>query len=94
MRKDVDWSIIEREEATSGGATAGTLPAEGETIAMKEKKVRRNKNKDVYVERKKKPKAGEEAVEEEVIPEPEPEIAKEDLVGDDAYPYLTIGLIG
>lgn len=65
----------------------------------KERKLRRNKKKDEYVERKKRPLPGQEETvsEEEPVVVEEPvveEVNREDLVGDDAYPFLTIGLIG
>lgn len=66
--------------------------------AKKEKKGRRNKNKDVYVPRKPKPAPGQkvelEEPEEEPEPVVEPEVPREELTGDDAYPFISIGLIG
>lgn len=51
------------------------------------------------MERKKRPLPGQEETvsEEEPVVVEEPvveEVNREDLVGDDAYPFLTIGLIG
>lgn len=69
-------------------------------IVAKEKKTRRSKTKDVYIPREKKPIPGQEVVIEEVEPvieveeEEEVELVVEELKGDDAHPYLTIGLIG
>ena len=60
--------------------------------------MRRNKGKDAYVPRRKRPIPGdidepivEEVVEEEVVEEQKP---VEALKGDAAHPFLSIGLIG
>lgn len=92
LRKDVDWDSVAAEEVV-------VPQTEAEKEALKsEKKARRNKKKDVYVQRMKKPVAGEEVVLEEAPPPEdeavEAEVEREVLTGDDAYPYLTIGLIG
>lgn len=60
--------------------------------------MRRNKAKDAYVPRRKRPNPGdidEPTVEEEVVVEEE-EVQKpvEQLKGDAAHPFLSVGLIG
>lgn len=89
LREHIDWDSVASEESLEA-------PAMGvEKREKKEKKVRRNKAKDVYVERKKRPVPGEVVVEPEPEPEPEPIEEKHvELEGDEAFPFLTVGLIG
>lgn len=92
LRKDVDWDSVASEYVV-----VPQTEAEKEALKL-DKKARRNKKKDVYVQRMKKPVAGEEVVLEEAPPPEEEaievEVEREVLTGDDAHPYLTIGLIG
>lgn len=88
---DATGSTSKLEEST--GRSTRTKPEK------KEKKGRRNKLKDVYVPRKKKPVPGEKVEEEE---EEEPEEKEQELeeehkaapTGDDEFPFITVGLIG
>lgn len=97
-----EGDLVDLEEAERAHifatASGSTEPAPVVVVAKKEKKTRRSKTKDVYIPRTKKPLPGEEEEEgedEEVeaIVEEEETVAVQ-LEGDDAHPYLTIGLIG
>lgn len=72
----------------------------GTEVPKKEKKGRRNKKKDEYIPRAPKPAPGQKVAIEEPEPEPEPEPEAEperpweELEGDDAYPFISVGLIG
>lgn len=81
VRQEVDFeSIAEPDEA------AATAP--------KDKKIRRNKAKDVYIPRRRRPLPDElEEVEVEVVEEVAPAPYVE-LEGDAAYPFFSVGLIG
>lgn len=98
LRSQVDWDSVEDEaavrkadEEAAAAAKASALPAK------KEKKSRRKQNRDEYIPRKPKPQPGQKVEDE---PEPEPEEEKEEeiplheLQGDDAHPFISVGLIG
>jgi len=83
LRREVDWDSVEQEGASTG-AHAGEDGWEG--------KRRRKKEEKVFVVREdgKRVDDGEEEESEE-----EEEVQKdEEKKGDDAYPFLTVGLIG
>ncbi|GAA5892459.1 uncharacterized protein JCM6883_007365 [Sporobolomyces salmoneus] len=93
LRKEVDWDSIE-EEGVSTGAHAGEEGYDG-------KQRRRKKEEREFIVRqdKKRQEEGEgeeteEEAEEEQEEEPKPEEQREEKKGDDAYPFLTVGLIG
>lgn len=92
LRVNVDWDSIENPDAETEATGSSTVPP------VKEKKVRRNKAKDAYVPRRKRPNPGDidEPIVEEVVEEEAEEVKPvvEVLKGDAGHPFLSIGLIG